>query len=87
MSSEAVRQRKIIKRLKELKWIAAKVEWSIDGFPDLIALRNGVTIFIETKTPEGKLRPLQEHRHKQLRNQGFQVFTLNQHKFLPDEFT
>lgn len=46
----------------------------MNGIPDLMALKNGETIFIEVKTTKGVLSPLQIERKKELENQGFKVF-------------
>ena len=49
-----------------------------DGMPDrMILLPKGHIGFVEVKAPGKKPRPLQERRHKQLRNLGFQVFILD----------
>ena len=49
-----------------------------DGMPDrMILLPKGRIGFVEVKAPGKKPRPLQERRHKQLRNLGFQVFILD----------
>ena len=51
----------------------------MDGMPDRIALFPGGRIaFIEVKAPGKKPRPLQLHRHEQLRSLGFQVYVLDQ---------
>jgi hypothetical protein len=41
-----------------------------------MCLRNGETIFIEVKAPNGKLSELQKHRIKQLENEQFKVLVL-----------
>lgn len=48
------------------------------GFPDLMALKEGKVLFIEVKRPGQKPRPLQEYRHKELREQGFEVLILTE---------
>jgi hypothetical protein len=46
------------------------------GYPDrLVLLSGGRAVFVELKRPGGKLRPLQEHVHGQLKALGFQVAT------------
>jgi Holliday junction resolvase len=42
-----------------------------NGIPDLMCLKDGVTMFIEVKRPNGKLSELQKIRIKQLRDLGF----------------
>ena len=50
----------------------------MDGMPDrLVLLPQGHIGFVEVKTPGEKPRPLQLHRHEQLRRLGFQVYVLN----------
>lgn len=49
-----------------------------DGMPDrMILLPKGHIGFVEVKAPGKKPRPLQERRHKQLRELGFKVFILD----------
>lgn len=44
------------------------------GFPDRIVLmRGGVIVFVEMKAQAGRVRPIQAHRHDQLRALGFRV--------------
>ncbi len=42
-----------------------------NGIPDLMCLKDGITMFIEVKRPNGKLSELQKIRIKQLRDLGF----------------
>lgn len=50
----------------------------MDGMPDrLVLLPQGRISFVEVKAPGKKPRPLQIHRHEELRNLGFQVFVLD----------
>jgi Holliday junction resolvase len=46
------------------------------GWPDLLALKNGRTIFIEVKRPGKEPTPLQKLKHTELRRQGFAVYVL-----------
>jgi len=41
-----------------------------NGFPDLLALKENETMFIEVKRPTGKLSELQKIRIEQLRAKG-----------------
>lgn len=71
---ESVVQRKIIAHYEALGYIVVKISLcNINGFPDLMLLKNGVARFIEVKRPGGKPRPLQLYRHQQLRDAGFRV--------------
>ena len=49
-----------------------------NGVPDRMVLLPGGRIgFVEVKAPGEKPRPLQVHRHKQLRRLGFKVYVLD----------
>ena len=45
----------------------------MNGIPDLVAFKEGKTMFIEVKQPTGVLSEIQKIRIKQLREQGFTV--------------
>ena len=50
----------------------------MDGMPDrLVLLPHGRFCFEEVKAPGEKPRPLQVHKHKQLRRLGFKVYVLD----------
>ncbi len=50
----------------------------MDGMPDrLVLFPEGILAFVEVKAPGEKPRPLQVHRHEQLRRLGFQVYVLD----------
>ena len=50
----------------------------MDGMPDrLVLFPEGVLAFVEVKAPGEKPRPLQVHRHEELRRLGFQVYVLD----------
>ena len=50
----------------------------MDGVPDrLVLLPGGHMGFVEVKAPGEKPRPLQVHRHRQLRRLGFKVYVLD----------
>lgn len=72
---ESKRQSKIIKKLTEDGWLVIKlIKTNINGICDLMALKDGKTIFIEVKQPTGVLSEIQKLRIGQLRLQGFTVF-------------
>ena len=81
---ESVIQSKVIKYLESLDWYVVKIiQTNKNGWPDLQAHKNGVTIFIEVKSENGKVSELQKYRHKQLTDAGFKVliiYTLNEIK-------
>lgn len=53
------------------------IQTSHNGIPDLMALRKGVTIFIEVKAPGKKPAPLQEYRLNKLRENGFTALVID----------
>lgn len=67
-------QSKIIKYLQADGWLTIKtVSLSTAGWPDVIAFRQGKTIFIEVKNPNrtNHASELQKYRIEQLQQQGF----------------
>jgi Holliday junction resolvase len=67
-------QTKIIKRLKKDGFIVIKlIKASPNGYPDLIAVKENETIFIEVKKPKGVLSELQKVRIKELRSKNINV--------------
>ena len=55
------------------KWNSGKAGW-----PDRIVLLPGGKVgFVELKAPGRKPRPLQVHRHRQLRNLGQLIFVID----------
>lgn len=66
-------QSKIKKKLEEQGYLVVKlIKTNCNGIPDLIALKNGKTMFIEVKQEKGILSELQKLRIEQLRKQGFE---------------
>ena len=71
---ESKRQAKIIAKLQKEGWLCIKlIKTSCNGIPDLLCLKNGKTMFIEVKQPDGKLSELQNVRIGQLLALGFDV--------------
>jgi hypothetical protein len=68
-------QRKIIVFLQSAGWIVNKViQCNNNGWPDLEAFRKfPEMVFIEVKRPGEAPEPLQEYRHKKLKELGFTV--------------
>lgn len=59
-------------------WLVVKIlQCTLNGWPDLQAHKDGVTIFIECKRPGERPTPLQLYRHKQLRGAGFEVLVID----------
>ena len=72
--SEQQIQTKIIKKLeKEGYYVIKLIKTNVNGIPDLIAVKENETIFIEVKRPDGVLSELQKVRIKELRNRNIKV--------------
>lgn len=66
-------QKKIINQLQKEGWLCIKlIKTNWNGIPDLLCLRNGITMFVEVKRPNGKLSELQKVRIEQLKQKGFE---------------
>ena len=81
MISEKQIQTKHIKKLEKQGYYVVKIiTCNKNGFPDVMALKDGNVKFFEYKSSIGKLRPLQKYRHKELMKQGFNVEVINEIK-------
>ena len=71
---ESAIQTKIKKKMQEDGWTVIKlIKTSMNGIPDILALKNGEVMFIEVKQPKGVLSPIQKHVIETLRVKGFDV--------------
>ena len=67
-------QKKIITQLEKQGYFVLKlIKCNKNGYPDLIAVKENETIFIEVKRPDGVLSELQKVRIKELRSRGINV--------------
>lgn len=72
-------QAAIIRQYEQQGYLVVKIGLcNKKGFPDLMALKDGKALFIEVKRPGEKPRPLQEYRHRELREKGFEVLILTE---------
>ena len=70
-------QKKIIKKLEQDGYFVLKlIKCNKNGYPDLIAVKENETIFIEVKRPDGKLSELQKVRISELRKKNIKVKVL-----------
>lgn len=69
----------LVKAVKAAGGICPKfVSPGFDGMPDRLVLLPGGTVgFVEVKAPGKKLRPLQDSRHRLLRELGFRVYVVD----------
>jgi Holliday junction resolvase len=56
------------------------IRLSENGYPDLLALKDGKASFIEIKEANDTLKPLQKHRIDELREMGFDAKCLQDGK-------
>lgn len=72
-------EQQLVKAVKARGGLCPKfVSPGMDGMPDrLVLLPQGRIGFVEVKAPGMLPRPLQEHRHKQLRRLEFPVYVLD----------
>ena len=81
--SEAAIQRMVMKALEGAGWTCVKlIQTNVNGMPDLLCLRGGVTMFIEVKSEKGKASKLQLHRIQQLKMNGFGAYVVSSVKQL-----
>jgi Holliday junction resolvase len=67
-------QIKIIKKLEQDGYFVLKlIRTNVNAIPDLIAIKENETFFIEVKRPNGKLSELQKLRIENLRKKGINV--------------
>ena len=76
---EKIIERKLVDAVKSLGGLAPKfVSSGFDGMPDrIILMPGGHMAFVEVKAPSKVPRPLQEARHRMLRQLGFKVYVLD----------
>lgn len=71
---ESARQTQIKKKLELDGWMVVKlIKTSMNGIPDILALKDGKAMFVEVKQPKGVLSPIQSHVIETLRTNGFEV--------------
>lgn len=81
--SESAIQKQVIKALEQEGWTCVKlIQTTLNGMPDLLCLRGGMTMFIEVKSETGKASKLQLHRIQQLKMNGFGAYVVSSVKQL-----
>lgn len=74
MISEQAIQSKIKKKLQEQGYLVVKlIKTSLNGIPDLLALKDGKALFIEVKKEKGTLSELQKDVINELKEKGFEA--------------
>ena len=79
-------ERRLVKAVKAEGGMCPKlISPGTDGMPDRMVLLPEARIgFVEVKAPGEKPKPLQERRHAQLRELGFQVSVLDDPERIPE---
>ncbi len=76
-------QTEIIKEYEEQGFTMLKlIRLNKSGYPDLLALKDGIAMFIECKKANDTLKPLQKLRIGELRKNGFSAIALQEGKGL-----
>lgn len=71
-------QRDVKKHAEDTGWVAIKLDGGgSNGKPDMLFVGFSVTVFIEFKRPGQKPRKLQDWWHRQLRDAGATVHTVD----------
>jgi len=74
-------QQNIIKEYESMGFLVIKtIRLNKSGFPDLMCLKDGKTIWIEVKEPKDTLKPLQKKRIEELIEIGFEAYCLQKNK-------
>lgn len=74
-------QEEIIKAYEKDGYLVLKtIRLNHNGYPDLIALKDGKAVFIEVKEEKDTLKPIQKKRIDELRKQGFSAFCIQKNK-------
>ncbi len=74
---ESAIQSKVIKELEAHGWYVVKLmQTNKNGIPDLIAHKQGRTIYMEIKRPNLRPTPLQDLRHLEIKSHGIMVYTI-----------
>ncbi len=76
---EKVIEQKLVAAVKKEGGLCLKFLSSTAGWPDrMVLLPGGKIAFVEVKAPGKEPRPLQLHRHDQLRALGFPVYVIDE---------
>ena len=66
---------KIRKHWENKGWLVVNlIKTNKNGIPDYMMLKNGKTIFVESKEDWDSLSKIQEYRIKQIKQNGFKVY-------------
>lgn len=60
--------------------VVSVIKLSQNGFPDLLCMKDGRSVWIECKERNDTLKPLQKYRIDELRKNGFEAYCLQETK-------
>ncbi len=74
-------QKKVKEEYEKMGYIVVSVvRLSVNGYPDLLCMKDGKCIWIECKEGKDTLKPLQRYRIDELRKNGFEAFATHKEK-------
>ena len=74
-------QQTIIKEWESKGYTVIKtIRLNKSGYPDLLCLKKGKSVWIEVKEPRDTLKELQKHRIDELISNGFKAFAIQKNK-------
>ena len=74
-------QNKVKKQMQAKGYtVVSVIKLSANGYPDLLCLKDGQSVWIECKEANDTLKPLQKHRIDELINNGFEAYCLQDGK-------
>jgi len=74
-------QNKIKKQMEQKGYkVVSVIKLSQNGFPDLLCMKDGRSVWIECKERNDTLKPLQKYRIDELRKNGFEAYCLQETK-------
>ena len=74
-------QNKIKKQMEQKGYkVVSVIKLSQNGFPDLLCMKDGRSIWIECKEKNDTLKPWQKYRIDELINNGFEAYCMQETK-------
>lgn len=74
-------QNKIKKQMEQKGYkVVSVIKLSQNGYPDLLCMKDGRSVWIECKERNDTLKPLQKYRIDELINNGFEAYCLQDTK-------
>lgn len=78
-----MKKENLIKKFKENGYeVINIIRFGSNGYPDYIAIKNGVTIWFECKKDKDTIKPMQKFRIDFLNKSGFTAFCIHENEGL-----